>query len=106
MLNIAKLGMLKAKFKQIVIRDFNAAEQAQALADLESITLQHVMAESQTNLDNAWQAILDLSRGDLPELQRLVAAAKLDFRDVIYWASLENTPVNKLANKPQKLSEK
>jgi hypothetical protein len=84
--------------KSRVSQDFTEADQAQALAELESITLQHVMAESQTNLDNTWQAILELSRGDLPELQRLVAAAKLDFRDVIYWTSLEN--------KPQKLSEK
>jgi hypothetical protein len=70
--------------------EFVEADQAQAIAALETITLQHVMAESQTNLDNTWQAILDLSKGDLKELQKLVEAAKLDFRDVIYWAILEN----------------
>jgi hypothetical protein len=84
--------------KNRVSQAFAETDQTQVLAELESITLQHVMAESQTNLDNTWQAILDLSRGNLPELQRLVAAAKLDFRDVIYWANLSNKP----ANKPQK----
>jgi hypothetical protein len=75
--------------KSSVLCDFAEADQAQAIAELESITLQHVMAESQTNLDNTWKAILQLSKGNLSELQRLVKAAKLDFRDVIYWATLE-----------------
>jgi len=48
------------------------------------------MAESQHNLDNTWCAILKLSNGDLSELRSLVKAAKQDFRDVIYWVSIEN----------------
>lgn len=81
--------MLPSKFRQFVLRDFSDAEQEPAMSALTSITLQHVMAQSQINLDNTWQAILDLCQGNLQELQRLVAAAKLDFRDVIYWATLK-----------------
>ncbi len=41
---------------------------------------------SQSNLDAVISAILKLSQGDIAELHRYVQAAKVDFRDVIYWA--------------------
>jgi hypothetical protein len=72
-----------------IIADFIESELTAALNELQSITLQHVMAESQFNLDNTWFAILKLSKGNLNELRSLVKAAKVDFRDVIYWATLE-----------------
>jgi hypothetical protein len=69
--------------------EFNESEHGIALSELQSITLQHVMAESQFNLDNTRFAILKLSKGNINELRRLVKVAKDDFRDVIYWATLE-----------------
>jgi hypothetical protein len=77
------------QIKSKIIAEFIESEQTTALNELQSITLQHVMAESQFNLDNTWFAILKLSKGDLNELRSLVEAAKEDFRNVIYWASLE-----------------
>ena len=76
------------KIEKRLLKDFSQQDQALAIEALESITLQHVMAESQINLENTWLAILQLSRGNLSELQRLVIAAKVDFRDVIYWAKI------------------
>ncbi len=70
--------------------DFDAEDVEWVIATLESITHEHVMAHSQINLDNTWSAILHLSKGDLNKLKELVDAAKVDFRDVIYWATLDN----------------
>ncbi|CAA6823017.1 MAG: Unknown protein [uncultured Sulfurovum sp.] len=69
-------------------KDFDQSDYDLVISEMESITLSHVMANSQTNLDNTWTAILHLSNGDLNEIGRLVDAAKTDFRDVIYWATL------------------
>jgi hypothetical protein len=69
--------------------EFSEEDFTKALTELESITLKHVMAESQYNLDNTLNSILNLSKGDLKELKMLVNVAKMDFRDVIYWDSLE-----------------
>jgi hypothetical protein len=76
-LNIIKSEFLESDYELIV-------------SEMESITLNHVMAESQTNLDNTWSSILQLSKGDISKLGDLVNVAKIDFRDVIYWARLEN----------------
>ena len=81
--------MLNDVFKKQISLDFDPGEQEEATQALLSITLQHVMAESQSNLDDAIAAILALSKGDLAELKTLVEAAKIDFRDVIYWNYLE-----------------
>lgn len=66
---------------------FPETEHRIALALLEQITLEHVMAESQHNLDNTHTAVLLLSQGNMNALKENVKAAKQDFRDVIYWAS-------------------
>ena len=58
------------------------------MEELSSITVKHVMAESEYNLENTRHATLKLSKGNLHELKRLVKCAKRDFSDVIYWASL------------------
>jgi len=72
------------------IEDFDEVEREFVNSLLNSITLNHVMANSQTNLNQTRKAILQLSKGDLCVLNKLVDAAKLDFRDVIYLANLEN----------------
>ncbi len=74
--------------------DFSRSDYELIVSEMKSIRLKHVMANSQTNLDNTWTAILQLSKGDLNELGNLVDAAKRDFRDVIYWATLENEDPN------------
>jgi len=76
--------------KEKIRADFSDAEYDLVVSALKTIGLNHVMANSQENLDNTWSAILYLSKGDLNELNILVEAAKQDFRDVIYWAVLEN----------------
>ena len=75
--------------KSIVDNDFSESDRGAVISELDSITLKHVMANSQQNLDNTWFAILKLSKGNLSEVKKLVKAAKEDFRDVIYWAELE-----------------
>ena len=57
--------------------------------ELGRITVAETM-DSDYNLQNAIGAILSLSKGDFEELRNLVTAAKIDFRDVIYWWYLEN----------------
>ncbi len=54
--------------------------------ELESIRLEHVMAESECNLENTRLAVLKLSKGSLEDLRTYVSFAKKDFRDVIMWA--------------------
>jgi len=84
---------MNQSLKNIILKDFPESDYDLVVSVMESITLNHVMANSQTNLDNTWSAILQLSKGDLNELGKLVDTAKVDFRDVIYWASLENNNV-------------
>lgn len=75
-------------------RDFDKSDYDLVVLEMESVTLSHVMANSQANLDNTWSAILQLSKGDLNAIGRLVDAAKIDFRDVIYSAQLESEDQN------------
>jgi len=88
--NYCYVVIMIEEIRNRILQEFAEPEQTIALAEMESITLQHVMAQSQTNLNNTWLAILKLSKGDLAELKSLVKAAKEDFRDVIYWAAIEN----------------
>jgi hypothetical protein len=76
------------------LNDFDKADHALVISELNSITLDHVMAKSAQNLNNTRAAILQLSKGDFNKLEQLVKAAKIDFRDVIYWASIENEKKN------------
>ena len=68
--------------------EFPESDRELVVSEMESITLDHVMAGSKKNLNKTWSSILELSQGDLNELGRLVQVAKIDFRDVIYWATL------------------
>ncbi len=56
---------------------------------LSELATKHVMAESQWNLLNARKAILTLADGKIDKIPELVRAAQKDFRDVIYWATLD-----------------
>jgi len=80
---------MNPKIKNNIYKTFKEDDQIRAIDALGSITLKHVMAESQNNLDNTWLSIIYLSKGSLGKLKDLVAVAKIDFRDVIYWATLE-----------------
>jgi len=81
---------MEQEIVEIVESDFDEQDRPVAIKALASVTLQHVMAESEDNLRNTRLAILGLSRGDLNQLKQLVEHAKSDFRDVIYWAMLED----------------
>ena len=70
-------------------QDFSDSEFDLVVAALETVELKHVMANSQMNLDNTRSAILHLSKGNFEDLKAYVEDAKRDFRDVIYWATLE-----------------
>ena len=78
---------MKDEILQRVEADFPASDRSDALAELQRLSLQDVMANSQVNLDNTLMAALQLSEGDLSRLRSLIDAAKIDFRDVIYWAT-------------------
>lgn len=75
--------------QSLVEKDFAESDRPAAVEELGSITLDHVMAASQSNLDRTRLSIIQLSNGDIDKLRYYVAAAKKDFRDVIYWASQE-----------------
>jgi len=76
--------------------DFATGDVERAKSQLARITIANTW-DSEHNLNNAIGAILALSKGDLAELSKLVDAALIDFRDVIYWWSLEQS---KPRNKP------
>lgn len=81
---------MNEKYSQLenaVDKSFDADDRELAFRKLKSITLRHVMANSQTNLDLTWAAILQLCERDINKLDQLVNIAKLDFRDIIYMAS-------------------
>lgn len=86
--------VLNGVFMNGSLDDFDDADHELAISELNSITLDHVMANSRKNLKKTRTAVLHLSKGDLNKLGEYVEAAKIDFRDVIYWASLENEQQN------------
>ena len=67
-------------------QDFSKNDIDQAIEILNGLTLDHVMAASTTNLINAQLSILLLAKGDLDNLKDYTSKAKVDFRDVIFWA--------------------
>lgn len=73
----------------IISHDFSENDRDFVIGEMSTITQEHVMAGSESNLKNTLLSILKLSKGDIAELERLVECAKRDFRDVIYWASIE-----------------
>ncbi len=75
--------------KDIIYNQYHQLEHQEVKDALNTLGLEHVMANSEDNLNNAIHAILKLAKGNIAELKRLTESAKVDFRDVIYWASLE-----------------
>lgn len=81
--------MISDKIEAEVKKTFSEPDVQIALEELKGLTLEHVMASSQKNLDNTYLAILKLSKGEIARLKELVISAKKDFRDVIYWAETD-----------------
>ncbi len=81
---------MEEKLHEIIKEDFRDIDVSEVTQLLESIQSKHVMDQSEYNLLSTRFAILKLSKGDVEEVFRLTEAAKVDFRDVIYWASQSN----------------
>ncbi len=73
----------------IIHRDFKPEEVLIIINELSSITLNHVMAASEYNLKNTRVSILKLAKGNINKVIELTKSAKIDFRDVIMWATQE-----------------
>lgn len=73
----------------IIDKDFELDCRKSVTKELLSIELKHVMAESEYNLKNTRMSILYLAKGNLDEVVELTKQAKIDFRDVIMWATQE-----------------
>ena len=66
---------------------FSKEERGLVVKELEKITLDDMMANSETNLFNTKMSVLELSKGEISKVKNFVTSAKKDFRDVIMWAS-------------------
>ena len=80
---------MQKKIINIINRDFPEDKKEIVIEYLSTIKLSHVMGESEINLENTLLSILFLAKGDVNGVAELTACAKKDFRDVIYWATLE-----------------
>ena len=74
----------------IINKEFEEEEREFVINELSSINLTHVMAESEINLNNTFLSILKLAKGDVNQVISLTKSAKIDFRDVIMWATQSN----------------
>ncbi|AXT54606.1 hypothetical protein D1815_02140 [Aquimarina sp. AD1] len=79
----------------IINNDFKIEQRNSVIKELSSINLNHVMAESEYNLKNTRMSILYLAKGEYSEVVELTKRAKIDFRDVIMWATEEKNLKNK-----------
>lgn len=70
----------------IILNDFKPKDVDLVINELSSITLKHVMAESEYNLLNTRFAILKLAKGNIEQVKEFTKCAKIDFRDVIMWS--------------------
>lgn len=77
---------MNKKILESINIDFNKEQTELVISELLSIKLNHVMANSEYNLNNTQFAILKLSKGDLNKVIEFTKSAKIDFRDVIMWA--------------------
>ena len=71
----------------IINREFKPEERDQVTKQLMSILPDHVMAGSEWNLRNTRLSILKLAKGDVNQIIEYTRSAKIDFRDVILWAT-------------------
>jgi hypothetical protein len=65
-----------------VARDFRADQRSRAQATLD----EYGSATYECERERVQLAVLALSGGDLAALRRYTDAAKVDYRDVLYWA--------------------
>ena len=80
---------MQQKISDIINNDYTEDKREIVTGYLSTINLTHVMAESEYNLNNTLLSILLLANGDADEVAKLTERAKIDFRDVIYWATLQ-----------------
>ena len=73
----------------IIETEYAETDQFLVIRELELLSATDVMAESESNLQSTWLAILKLSKGKASSVSQYVECAKKDFRDVIFWASQE-----------------
>ena len=74
---------MKEKIKELIRESFSEDDYELVLSELESVNLSHVMANSESQLDSVLKYILILSEGDLNRVERYVARAKIDCRDIL-----------------------
>lgn len=75
---------------KIIFSEFdNDDDRNSVIEELSSINLTHVMAQSEDHLKKTRMSILYLAKGNLSEVIELTQNAKIDFRDVILWATQE-----------------
>ena len=79
---------------KVIEQEFEDSQIELVINELKSITLKHVMAESEYNLNNTRMSVLYLAKGNLKEIINLTKSAKSDFRDVIMWATQEKLKEN------------
>ena len=77
------------KIIELINNEFEPEFREYVTKELLSIESKHVMAESEYNLNNTRMSILYLAKGNIKEVIELTKCAKIDFRDVIYWADLK-----------------
>lgn len=83
-----EIAEMRANIESRIATEYRPADRGIVASRLAQLTTEHVMANSEWNLLSARFAILTLAEGKLDEILPLVEAAKSDFRDVIYWATL------------------
>jgi hypothetical protein len=89
--NAITMEQLNDAILNIVHRDFAGAQTERVIRELSSIGLNHVMGGSDYNLENTRLSILALAKGDLNQVIYLTERAKIDFRDVILWATQDTS---------------
>lgn len=85
---------MNEKILKTIEEEFEKSQIELVKNELKSITLKHVMAESEYNLNNTRMSVLFLAKGNLKEVINLTESAKTDFRDVIMWATQEKQKKN------------
>ena len=86
---ICKANLMDQIVIDTINQDFHSEEAVLVTDELFSIGLHHVMAKSEGNLRNTRLSILQLAKGDANQVTELTKRAKIDFRDVILWATQE-----------------
>ena len=81
---------------ELINKAFEPEFRESVIKELQSIEPKHVMAQSEYNLNNTRMSILYLAKGNIKQVIELTKCAKIDFRDVIYWADLEKKKNKKL----------